>query len=84
MLLLALLSMINSFLSVILYVFPKVNVLPFGIDAILVQGAGYLHYLINVIPPFGIVFTGFMWVVEFKILMMFVRLIPYVGRMFRH
>lgn len=64
--------------------FPVVTQLPFGIDSILVQGFGYIHFLAGVFPPIGAVLTGFLYIVNYKLLMMFIRVLPLVGRIFRH
>lgn len=82
MLLLTLLNLITAIPTVIFSLFPKVTALPFGIDSILVQGSGYIHFLVGVIPPLGIMLNGLLYIIGFKILMMFIRIIPIIGRMF--
>jgi len=89
MILLAIIQLIVAVPSIILDAFSlltggasTITVLPFGIDAILVQGFGYVHFIADVFPPIGAVLTGFLYVVGFKMLMKFVRLIPWFGRIF--
>jgi len=55
---------------------PVVTELPFGADAILSQGMGYLYFIMGIFPPLQILYTGFLWVLTFKIAMLFIRFIP--------
>ena len=89
MIFLALIQLIVAIPSIILDSFSiltggasTVTVLPFGIDSILVQGVGYIYFLASVFPPISAVLTGFLFIIGFKILMKFVRLIPWFGRIF--
>lgn len=59
--------------------FPQVTALPFGIDAILVQGMGYVYFLKGIFPPLGIMLTGFLFVIGFKVVMLLFKMIPVVG-----
>lgn len=61
---------------------PTVETLPLGLDAILTNGFNYFFFLTNLIPPLGIIWEGFFWVITFKVTMRLFRLIPFVGRMF--
>jgi len=78
------------FLNFILVIFgglasllPVVTTLPFGIDALLVTASGYAHFVFEVFPPLGIMFSGFMIILGFKMSMLIVRAVPVVGKMVR-
>jgi len=70
-------------LSGLLYIVPKVDVLPFGVDVHLVNGFGYLYFIMTFIPPIALMLEAFLWVLGFKIAMKFVLMFPFIGRMFR-
>jgi len=55
-----------------------VEKLPLGIDAVLVQGVGYIRFLIGVFPPFGPLYAALLWVIGFKVLLKIVAMIPVV------
>jgi hypothetical protein len=57
--------------------------LPWGLDDLVVSGIGYVHFLANVLPPLGILLQGFMYFMYFKLTMMFLKMIPIIGRLFR-
>jgi len=63
--------------------FPVVTELPWGIDSILVTGMGYLRFIIGLVPPLGIMFSGFVVIVLFKMTMVVFRAVPIIGRMVR-
>ena len=82
MLILAILNLIVAFPTVLLSLFPHITALPWGLDSMLVSGVGYIHYLANIIPPLGILLTAFSEFMVFYIAMRFIRLIPWVGKLF--
>jgi len=82
MFLTAIIGLIVSFFNVLSAVLPNVSVLPFGIDPILVQGAGYLHYIMDIFPPLQAIFNGLLWIIGFKLTMMFIRIIPVIRHLF--
>jgi len=57
---------------------PQVVVLPFGIDAVLVQGMGYLFYLMDVFPPIRSLWLGILFVLGFKLSLKLVAVIPII------
>lgn len=83
MLLTALLQLPVSFLSVLVSIFPTITQLPWGLDDIVVSGIGYIHYMALILPPIGILLQGFMYFIYFKITMMFLKMIPIIGNLFR-
>jgi len=51
----------------------------FDTDAALATGWGYFHFVAYKIPPLGIMYEGFLWILYFKIAMIFLtilRLLP--------
>lgn len=82
MIFLAFLQIIVATLKIIFSILPNVDVLPFGIDSILVQGVGYVHYVASIFPPIQSILSGFLYVVGFKIVLKVIRLIPWFGRVF--
>jgi len=76
LLLLLPLALLNS-LSLLV---PAVEVLPFGIDAYLVQGIGYLRFIIAVFPPMGAIYNAFLFVLTFKLGLKLFAMIPLVSR----
>lgn len=82
MLLLTLINLFTSVFFVIGSFLPTVTELPFGIDSILVQGAGYVHFLGGVFPPLGYLLQAFMYYLGFLLLLKVFRLIPVVRNMF--
>jgi hypothetical protein len=75
-----LLTIIIAVFQVFFNFMPVVTELPYGIDAILVEGMGYLSFLMEVFPPLSTMLTGFIVVLGFKLGMMVVKMIPFVGR----
>jgi hypothetical protein len=71
------LSLINGMFNA--FSWPVVTQLPFGIDPILVGGFGNLYYLINSFPPLGIILSGFIWVLGWKIGLFFLRMFHIVA-----
>lgn len=71
------------FLNVVTSIFPSVDTLPLGLDALLVSGFGYFLYVATLIPPLMSLYNAFIWVVSFKIGLRIFLMIPIVGRMFR-
>jgi hypothetical protein len=82
MIILALIQLIVATLSILLSVLPQVTQLPWGLDSLLVSGAGYIHYMMTILPPLAILFNAFMAFMVFKLVMLVVRLIPWFGRIF--
>lgn len=76
-------SIILKAFSVVTFGFSDVTVLPFGIDSILVQGMGYVRFISGVFPPIGSIIDGFLFILAFKMIMIFLRIIPLIGRLFR-
>lgn len=52
-----------------------VTVLPFGFDAWLSEGIGYFKYLSIYIPTLAILYGGFIFIFDYKVLMYFLRFI---------
>lgn len=58
--------------------FPVVTALPFGADPYLVAGMGYIRFIAVVFPPIGIMLTGFLFVMSWKLVLLVIKLIPVV------
>jgi len=84
MILLLILNTLYSVIAIILFWLPSADRLPFGIDSILVQGSGYLHFLAGLFPPIEAVLNGVLFILGYKLIMVIVRVIPLIGRMFRN
>jgi len=76
MILLFFLNAIGFFLSSALSGFDSVTTLnltygssSFPIDTYLSTGMGYVHYIIDVFPPLGVMYEGFLWIIGWKILL---------------
>lgn len=69
-------------LGALLFYFPKVTELPFGLDPLLTTGFSNFFYIINIIPPLALMWEAFVWVMAFKISIKIMLMIPIVGRMF--
>lgn len=67
-----------TILSGVLSFLPKVTTIPWGIDAVLVQGVGYFHFIGHVFPPLEIMLTGFFIVMGFKFTLKLIAMIPVV------
>lgn len=57
-----------------------VYLLPWGLDEIMVSAVSGFKAMIEVFPPFGIVFNAFLIYLGFKIVLRIVRMIPLVGK----
>ena len=49
--------------------FGLASVLPMGTDSWLMQGFGYIHYLIQLFPPLGYVYNAFSIYLVYKVVM---------------
>jgi len=68
--------LIMGTLNALTFFLPVVTELPFGLDAILSTGMGYLYFIMQIFPPLAIVYQGFLTVMAFKVGMLFVRFVP--------
>jgi len=68
-------------LNALTWFLPIVTELPFGLDGYLSTGMGYLYFIMQVFPPFAILYQGFLAVIAFKVAMFFVRFIPVLRHM---
>lgn len=59
---------------------PAVTVLPFGIDSALVTAFGYWNGFLAVFWPLAIVWTMAVWFYGIKFALLFIRMIPFIGR----
>jgi len=70
---------IFTFLSgvggLLLSVLPKVDTLPFGIDAILVTMVGYFHGAMVTIPYLQVVWSCFLWILLFEVLLLVAKFV---------
>lgn len=57
---------------------PKVTELPMGLDAILIQGMGYLLFLFDFFPPLQTLYTAFLVVMSFKLALKVFAMLPIV------
>jgi len=76
MLLYLLFSMLVKMINGLFSLFPVVEILPFGIDSVLVQGVAYLQFLITVFPPLGLMLDAMLIVISFKLILKAVAMIP--------
>jgi len=76
------LSFIVWILGVMFSWLPAVTTLPLGIDPYLVQGVSGVRWIATFFPPMVILINGFMWVLGWKMFLIFVRVIPIIGRAF--
>lgn len=60
---------------------PQVTALPLGLDAILIQGMGYLLFLFDFFPPFQALWNAFIIVMSFKIGLKMFAMIPVLRHM---
>lgn len=75
--------LLNFVVAMVTFIFdwlPKVTELPFGLDAILVTTFGYWYGFLAVMWPLEVVWVCVLWYYGIKIGMIFVRMIPFVGR----
>jgi len=82
MIVLLFLNLIGSVLGAIFFILPNVDVLPFGIDPIVQQGAGYVAFLCNLVPPLGYLVDVFVFYLGFLLLLKAMKLIPIIRRIF--
>lgn len=82
MLILWLLSIPVMLLNVLTSFIPVVTELPFGLDSTLSNGFGWFMFLTAIIPPLGLMYQAFLWVLGFKLSMKILLMIPFVGKMF--
>lgn len=76
MIILFLLSLPIAILNGIANFLPVVDVLPFGIDAVLVQGMGYIIFLVDVFPPLQTIWVGLLSVLGFKLTLKLLAIVP--------
>jgi len=60
---------------------PTVQTLPFGIDAILTTGMGYVHFIGGVFPPITSMLEGFLFYYAFKLVLKLVAMFPIIRGM---
>jgi len=82
MIIILFLNLIVSVLGALFYVLPSVEKLPFGIDEVIVQGAGYLSFLGDLIPPLGYLVSAFVFYIGFLMLLKVMKLVPIIRNMF--
>lgn len=73
-------ALVTLLLTAVFQYVPVITELPYGIDSILVTGMTYLHAIIAVFPPLGIMLSGFLIILGFKTLMLVLRAVPIIGR----
>jgi len=85
-----LLDMVLSFLQITVFWLPTIetiNIDMFGyeypIDDYLSDGMGYLVYIMNQIPPLYTIYHGFLFILFWKSTLLFIRVLPFVGRFVR-
>jgi len=71
----ALLGALHIIFQALFFWLPVINVLPFGIDSVMVQGVGYLWFINTVFPPMGPLMIGFATVLGIKMSLWFLRTI---------
>lgn len=71
-------SVLVSIFNALTSFLPEVDVLPLGIDSILVQGVGYINFLKVVFPPIGTIYTGFLVIMGFKLTLKVIAMIPII------
>jgi hypothetical protein len=81
MILQLLLQLLQSLFTIVLG-WTSIVTLPFGIEGYLQTGAGYIHMIVVYFPPLGIMLQGFLWILVWKFIMILLRLIPFIGRIF--
>lgn len=84
MIFLGIINVFVFFLGLLFFYFPHVDILPFGIDSILVQASGYLHFIASLFPPLAYLLQAFIYYLTFLLLFKLFMLISFVSRMFRH
>lgn len=76
MLLYSLLSLLFGFINGLSLFLPTVTTLPFGIDAVLVQGMGYFRFMVSVFPPLQVMMQGMLAVISFKLALKVIAMVP--------
>jgi len=69
-------AILNAFFGILAALFaplPIVTELPFGIDVLISTGMGYVSYIMVVFPPLQIIYNGFLWVLTWKGVLLFLR-----------
>lgn len=61
--------------NILTSIFGSVDVLPFGMDAILVSAVGSFKAFIHIFPPAQIVFNAFMIYISFRFVLLVMKLI---------
>jgi len=74
---LLLLSLITT-LNVLTSWIPAATVLPFNADQYLIAGGGMIKFVNDVFPPMGILYEGLIWVIGWKLFLLFLRIIPVI------
>jgi len=71
---------IGAIPALLIDIFPQLNanVLPFGIDAILVQGMGYIYFLVGIIPPLELMLQAFIYVIMWKLALKLIAMLPII------
>lgn len=72
------LQIFNVVITGVIGVLPAVEELPFGIDLLLIQGFGYLHYMSDVFPPINTLLDAILFVISFKLFLKLVAMVPLV------
>jgi len=90
MLISLLLDVFVSALNVLVFWLPDVTSLnitvgsfDFPIDDYLSTGLGYVFYIFPLIPPLEMMYNGFLFIIYWKIGLLTVRLLPWIGRLVR-
>jgi len=85
-----LLNVLMSFLQIFVFWLPDItslNIDMFGfnypIDDYLSTGIGYLVFLLGIFPPLVTIYHGFLFVLYWKSTLLFIRVLPFVGRFVR-
>jgi len=75
-----LLAVVNVIPNLIISIFPALDIhtLPLGIDAILVQGIGYLNFIKAIFPPLAVMWEALMFVIYFKLGLKVIAMIPFI------
>jgi hypothetical protein len=67
-----------AIIRVVTFWLPDASFLPFGIDAVLVSGFGYVHYLALIFPPITIALAFMYWLIWWKLGIKLLSLIPII------
>jgi len=58
----------------------QITELPWGIDDVLTTGIGGYHALATYFPPLNVVMTAFIIYIGFRVVLMILRAVPFLGR----